>query len=134
MTLAPMSPAQSARVDRDDFGPEMPPWPRQRPRTLAGDRTPKPGIKHGTSNGYNHHRCRCPDCTDANRCLYHKRTAGRVKSRPVTQIIAPCKPVAVRCEGCGNLVVVAAARLVPLLESGTPTAPRLCAGCLRGDT
>ena len=39
------------------------------------------GIKHGTTTGYKHHKCRCQDCRDANALAVHRQRTNKAARR-----------------------------------------------------
>jgi hypothetical protein len=41
------------------------------------------GIKHGTTNGYKHYKCRCQDCRDANAIAVQRQRANAAMRRAV---------------------------------------------------
>ena len=43
---------------------------------------PMPSEAHGTRNGYNHHRCRCLRCTEANRLKQQAWRTGALEGIP----------------------------------------------------
>jgi hypothetical protein len=58
---------------------------------------PREPWRHGTENGYQNHRCRCPACTDAHRVYYRNKVkgvcpecGGTVSNRFQSKLCDPC--------------------------------------------